>query len=1214
MKRMIAIFLLAAMGAASVAADGTAADKTYAKENYEGPCVAPVRHPLTNKQLRVAVREGIAGRNVFGFSEFGWRIIERICQQRGLDLVQQKGPYSRAPENLTLEDVEVLPAVFWNSAITNSYTPIEQPIAHATIELSAPVQTAARFTSRETGEWPKNLRVARVSGVLDTLPDFRRWLAQTKVKAEIVDFDDVIPAMEAVRRGECDMLLAAVWTTPSGFVRVKEIRRRPTYLAVRSDLPTLRAALARDVSSLRLYDKAWMDKTWQDVFQTPVPDNLVRLGVYLEPGLIERGDLGELRGYVMSYVNRIAEQNDWLIDCIFCDYNEGLVALSKGSLDLMGGVTYTEKRHKNMLFSRFSAGLYQDFVYSRKLPMISVETADLWKQAHVVMGPGEESRHRLATLFAQYGIQAMISEFPTAEGAIAAYKSGAADALFSVSFVGAKSGEIVATFPAVPWYFVVAPNRELLRQQLDNAIARVQAQYPGFQEVQSYGHMPSHAGVEIGLTPSERAWLAVRTGEDTPIYVEMSPMVLLWKEWDAPHRRSEGVLVKYLKALSERTGLKFEIKPPASQSVARHRFETGEVDLWASYMADVSNLPEGAKHVVVFSNPTVCAVRRGVQELKAGETRFAVMECDSVRREALTRRGYGDELVLCRTEIDCFDAIRNKHADAAIAAPRSALVMLRQLNALDDIEIRSVPEFTRLEDVAFEISPKANPMLAQVLKKAMHNITPMECEQMVREMVYDEIGVNRFTTLQFVVLVASVVVLALCVLIVIAMQLALSARRTALAASAAGEAKTQFLSTISHEIRTPLNVLVGFADFLNQPGLTKDQIREYTDGIHLSSQVLLSLINDVLDLSKLEAGKMDLAGQCNLPELFAVLKVMFAGMARQKGLQFDMYLQPGLPTIGISAQRVRQVLFNLISNAVKYTEKGMVRVEGVGTLAASGEFIDVTFRVSDTGIGISPEKAQAVFNPFVQDMTRRGNKVFEGTGLGLAIVKRLVEAAGGTVSLESRVGVGSVFSVYLPHVKVIHPEVKHPSGSGAMSAGASSMDVDYGGKAINRAAAEREAHRREAQAEKEGRADMSNVDTNEIGQDLDVLVVDDIALNLRVFSIYLKKLGVTDIRLAKSGAHALELVKQKKPDVVFTDMWMPQMDGAQLAEAIRALPCGQDMEIIAVTADADSAATFRLDAFNAVMTKPVTEEKIVKALRNVREGGGVNSFETASNG
>ncbi len=1174
------------------------------RECYEAPCAAPVRHPLTNKHLRVAVREGSTGRSVFGFSDFGWRIIEHICQQRGLRIVQKKGPYSESPEELTLDGVEVLPAVFWHSAITNCYTPIEQPIAYATIELSAPAQTAAKFNASEPSAWPKKLRVAHVAGVLDTLPDYERWRRAAGVKAEIVDFDDVIPAMESVRRGECDLLLAAVWTTPSGFVRVREIRRRPTYLAVRNDLPTLRFALARDVSLLRLHEKAWLDKTWLDVFGTPVPENLVRLGVYLEPGLIERGHYGELRGYVNSYIMRIAELNDWLVDYVYCDYNDGLVALSKGQLDIMGGVTHTPKRQKNMLFSRFSAGLYQDFIYSRKLPMLSAETANLWQKAHVVMGPGEEARARLASVFAQYGVQATISEFPTAEGAISAYRSGAADALFSVAFAGAKSSEIVATFPAVPWYFVVAPNKEQLRHQLDGAVVRIQAQFPGFQEVQRYGHTPEHTGEDLGLTPSERAWLAVRTGEDRPVYVEMSPSVLLWKEWDAPHRRAEGVLVKYLDVLSKRTGLKFVVKPPMGQSVAHHRFETGEVDLWACYMADTSNLPAGGKRVVVFSNPTVCAVRRGVMELKPGETRFAVMESDSTRREALTRRGFGDEVVLCRTEEECFDAIRNKHADATIAAPRSALVMLRRLNALEDIEIRNVAEITRLEDVAFEISPKANPMLAKILVKAMHNITPMDCEQMVREMVYENIGHTRFTTLQFVVLVASVAVLALSVLMVIALQLALSARRAAVAASAAGEAKTQFLSTISHEIRTPLNVLVGFADFLNQPGLSKDQVREYTDGINLSAQVLLSLINDVLDLSKLEAGKMDLSGQCNLQDLFAVLKVMFAGMARQKGLTFDMYLQPSLPTIGISAQRVRQVLFNLISNAVKYTEKGSVRVEGVGTLEASGDYVNVTFRVSDTGIGISPEKSQAVFNPFVQDMSRRGNKVFEGTGLGLAIVKRLVDAAGGTVALESRVGVGSVFSVYLPHVKVVHPEAKRPSGTGAMSAGTPSLGVDYSGNAINRAAAERAAHRREAQAEKEGKADMSNVETGAIGQDLDVLVVDDIALNLRVFSVYLKKLGVTDIRVAKSGAHALELVKEKKPDVVFTDMWMPQMDGSQLAEAIRALPFGNDLEIVAVTADADSAATFRLDAFNAIMTKPVTEEKIVKALRNLREGGG----------
>ena len=1025
--------------------------------------------------------------------------------------------------------------------------------------------------------------MAHVSGVLDTREDFARWAGLHRVKATVVDYDDIALAQEAVRTGACDLLLAAVSETPSGFMRVADVRRRLTYIAVRKDLPALRAAFARALRAIRLNEREWYARAWAEVFGPPPPGRLVRMGVYFEPGLFDRGPNGVLLGHVNEYAQRIADERGWQIDPIYCEYDEALAALAQGRLDLLGGVTYTPARQRQMLFSRVSAGLYQNFLYSRRLPLLSAVTAPAWDQAHVVTGPGEEARARLDELFARLGVHAAVSAFPTAEAAVSAYETGAADALFLVAYDGAKAGEVVATFPPVPWYFVVAPGREDLRAAFDDAIMRIQAQFPNLQTVTQHGHAFLPAGDALVLTEEERACLAARAASGRPVCVEMSPPVLMWKEWDGSRLRTDGVLSMFLDAFARRTGLRFQVLPPASQAVARARFLDGTADVWASYMADLASLPAERRRVVVFSTPVACVVRHGLADVRPGETRFAVVESDSTRREVLEQRGFADGMLLCRTEEACFRAVVDGRADATLSTPRTGLVLMRRMDAFDDLEIRSVPALAHMADVGFEISPKADPVLAAALEKAMRSVTPIDCEQFVRETLCRRIDGTRLSTLQVVVSVFSGVVLALLLLVAVAWQRSIRLRRSAVAAHAADEAKSQFLSTISHEIRTPLNVLVGFADFLNRPNLTKEQVREYTDGIRLSSQVLLSLINDVLDLSQIEAGKMDMSGQCSLPDLFEVLQVMFAGLAKKKGLALEIDLQPGLPVIGISAQRIRQILFNLISNAVKYTEKGGVRVSCVGVRDPSGERLDLAFRVADTGIGIAPERAEAVFNPFEQDLSRRGGKVFEGTGLGLAIVKRLVEVAGGTVSLESRVGVGSVFTVRFPAVKVV-------AGDAA------------GG-------------RREA---KGGRAPMPDgrpsaaaapeAEPAPVGAGVAVLVVDDVPLNLRIFSIYLGKLGATDVRLAANGRQALEMVRARKPDIVFTDMWMPEMNGAELAAALRQLPDGHGMMVVAVTADADSAATFRLDDFDVVMTKPATAEKIVRVFNEFHGGGGgVNS-------
>lgn len=1129
----------------------------------------------SNTVIRVAARQSAKGPVLFGFSDYGWRIIERLSHRLNVRDMLSEGDYSRTIQNLPLDGPEVLPAVFWLPPLTEKYTPIEQPLAYAKIELSCLQENYFRFNSSTFSKWPP-VRIAHISGLLDTLTDFRRWAARTKIRYEIVDFETLDEARAAVLNKSCDLLLFATRQTPFGFMRVADIATRPTYLAVRKDLRLLHAALSCELEDLKLNNQHWLDDTWKISFGEEPPRGRVRVAVSFEPGFFERNDDGDVQGYVAEYVKRIMRLNAWEPDWVVCRYNNGLQALSDGRIDLMGGVTHLQLRTRQFKYSHFSAGIYQYYLYSSTLPVLSAATAGEWVNAHIAVGPGEEGILRVEKLLDEFGLNSQnganisITECSSTQDAIELYRAGVANALFAPAYAGAKASEIVYTFLPVPWFFCTPFGRDDLRDKVDTAIVRIQSQYAGFQELMRTSQTDGSVRGQVDWTEAEAAYLKKRIASGQNVLVEMSPDVLLWKEYSLAEHEVKGVLKSFLDKMSEKTGLTFEVLPPVDQAVARQRCLNGVADIWASYMADVAEFGHGVKHEVVFSNPTVVPVRHGASRMTPGETRFAVMECDSLRRAALTQRGYGDHLVLCESETACFEAILDGRADATLAAPRVALVLLRQLNAIDEIEIRNIPEFSILEDVAFEFSPKMDPTLSAILEKAMESISPAETEQMLRDVLISRVGRTRFTALQFVLVSASLLIVLLLVCAIGAFQIAIRARRRTQDAVEAERLKSRFLSTISHEIRTPLNVLVGFTDFLNQPNVTKEQIREYTDGIRLSGQVLLSLINDVLDLSKLEAGKMDLSGQCVLADLFAVLRVMFAGLAKKKGLSIEMYLQPGIPTVGISAQRLRQILFNLISNAVKYTEKGMVRVEAFAVVAPDPGHINLTLRVSDTGIGIAPERLSAIFDPFEQDVTHRGNKVFEGTGLGLAIVKRLVDAAGGSVSCESQPGHGSVFTAFLPNLRIAQPNETEEAGV-ATGAVATSSTLDY--------------------------------------STLRVLIVDDVALNLRVFSIYLKKLGITNITQANDGTQALEILRKTPMDVVFTDMWMPKMNGADLAEAIRR---DTDAEVrktcvVAVTADADSAASFNLSNFNLVMTKPVTEEKVIRALgavSSVLHGGG----------
>jgi signal transduction histidine kinase len=242
-------------------------------------------------------------------------------------------------------------------------------------------------------------------------------------------------------------------------------------------------------------------------------------------------------------------------------------------------------------------------------------------------------------------------------------------------------------------------------------------------------------------------------------------------------------------------------------------------------------------------------------------------------------------------------------------------------------------------------------------------------------------------------------------------------------AEAADKAKSQFLANMSHEIRTPLNAILGFAEIL-ETEITNEKHKRYLGAISTSSETLLGLINDILDLSKIEAGKMELQREAvNLRSLLNRVKHIFYNKAKEKGLQFLLEVDPGLPeTLLIDALRLRQVLFNLVGNALKFTGQGFIKLavhRGGGSeqdLIETGK-VDIVFIVQDAGIGIPKEQQQSIFDAFKQQKGQ-STAEFGGTGLGLTICRRLVEMMDGEISVQSEEGRGSTFQVTLKNVTV----------------------------------------------------------------------------------------------------------------------------------------------------------------------------------------------------
>ncbi len=368
-------------------------------------------------------------------------------------------------------------------------------------------------------------------------------------------------------------------------------------------------------------------------------------------------------------------------------------------------------------------------------------------------------------------------------------------------------------------------------------------------------------------------------------------------------------------------------------------------------------------------------------------------------------------------------------------------------------------------------------------------------------------------------------------------------------AQAADRAKSYFIASVSHEIRTPLNAVIGFAELLKKGDVSPEDQNDYVEAITFSGNSLLQLINDVLDLSKLEAEQMTLICEpVDFKALASDVMKIFSFRAKEKNLQLVVDI-PVLPMLELDQMRIRQILINLVGNAIKFTEHGAITIRAEFRENGDGTaFLGV--HVIDTGIGIAKPDQAKLMRPFVQLSNLRGtNAGNNGTGLGLAISSRLLKVMGGEMTLESEPGKGSQFSAILPHVKIAQ-------GSQAL------IKVTSAEKAFEKA-----------------------------NRDLTLLLVDDVLMNLKVLEAMCRKLGMRCV-LASSAQEALEKAKQEKFDAILTDMWMPQMNGEQLAQELRGDPRFATLPIIAVTADVEVKKDFSTEHFTAILRKPVTLDKI----------------------
>ncbi|MBW8309631.1 MAG: response regulator [Candidatus Paracaedibacteraceae bacterium] len=374
--------------------------------------------------------------------------------------------------------------------------------------------------------------------------------------------------------------------------------------------------------------------------------------------------------------------------------------------------------------------------------------------------------------------------------------------------------------------------------------------------------------------------------------------------------------------------------------------------------------------------------------------------------------------------------------------------------------------------------------------------------------------------------------------------------RTIEEAEKTSQTKSKFIASLNHELRTPLSGIMGMANVLSATDLDENQ-RSYVHTILSSTQMLLTLVNDILDVSKIASGKLELEQvDFDLYSVMANIKNILTPLASAKDINLFYSLDENVPPYLVGDQvRLQQILINLINNAIKFTDAGEINIT-VKRHQLDSEKVSLLFRVTDTGIGIPSEIIPSLFQDFTQaspsTVRTRG-----GTGLGLSICKKLVTLMGGDIGVQSTIGKGSTFwfTIPFPISQAQQPSVV-------------SLPID------------------------------STL------PELKILVAEDNTINQQVIEGILKNLGQKVI-IAKNGKEALTMMENENFDLIFMDINMPEMDGFVATKSLRTTPKGQDIAIIAFTADTitTSLEEFREAGFNDVATKPVNKQAIIQLIR-----------------
>ncbi len=884
--------------------------------------------------------------------------------------------------------------------------------------------------------------------------------------------------------------------------------------------------------------------------------SVVRAGWY-EDSFNITGENGERSGYGYEYQQAVAAYTGWTYEYVDAGWSDLLKMLEDGEIDLMSGISYTDERAKQMLFSDLPMGEERYYLYA-DLSNTDISAADLntLNGKRVCLLEGSIQATQFYEWEKEHDLQMQYIFVTGFEESVELFENHEADCVISSETPQwAQYGlSAIARTGGSGMYFAINRNRPDLKDELDNAMRKISYDKPFYAD-ELYQRYLSAVYSPV-LSNEEQEWLAqhgsIRIG-----FLNNDPGV---STFHADTGELAGVITDYVQYATDCIGdgaLEFELVGFDTRTEQLQALKDGDIDL----IFHVSQNPYAAEQEgIVLSNTVwtfnLAAVTANAYFNENAENRIAIL-VDNVASKWYISYNYPSwDIVEYDTFAEARKAVQKGEADCFIIASD------RVADYTGNHKLHSI-FLTKPGNTSFAVR-RGDTQLLSILNKTLKAMPSSMLSSALT--VYDS-AARKVTAVDFIkdnlLLVAVVLIGTFLIILMLILAFLRKSRIAEARAKQAAEAKSNFLFNMSHDIRTPMNALLGYNQLMKKE-LTDPKLLGYQEKIEQSGNLLLSIINNVLDMARIESGKIEIdENYANVGDVSREISGVFESEAQKKGIRLVCEAQVTHEHIMCDETKVKQIFINLVSNAVKYTPAGgTVTVKSQELPDEREGYIRIKTEIADTGIGMSKEYLPSLFDSFTRERNTTAGKV-AGTGLGMPIVKNLVERMGGSIEVESVLGKGTVFTVILPHRIADGVYYEQPS------------------------------------------KETATVDKKGIILGKHVLLAEDNELNAEISITILEEMGLV-VDHVWDGIQCIAKMEQMPSDsydLILMDIQMPNMDGYKATQAIRRFSDRDkaNIPIIAMTANAfeEDKKEALSSGMNGHIAKPVDAAKIEEVLLTI---------------